>query len=152
MKKILCVILSMIFMFSGLTIAAYAEDAECAHDYQITVVAPTCVERGYTLHTCGQCGNFYKDAYTDAYGHSYGEWTVIDVATCTSEGLAERKCSRCTAFETKTTPVLEHKDKNNDGKCDACGFEIPVEDVFSPFDWLIALFRAIAEWFRAIFA
>ena len=54
--------------------------AQHTHSYTSTVVAPTCTEGGYTLHTC-QCGNSYKDTETAARGHFY--------ATSTSP------CSRC---------------------------------------------------------
>ena len=35
------------------------------HDYQSTVVAPTSTEKGYTLHTCGRCGDSYQDTFVD---------------------------------------------------------------------------------------
>ncbi|MBQ7406515.1 MAG: hypothetical protein IJW11_01990 [Clostridia bacterium] len=38
------------------------------HAYVPTVVAPTCTEAGYTEHKC-ECGDSYKDTYTDALGH-----------------------------------------------------------------------------------
>ena len=40
------------------------------HNYIDTVVEPTCVKNGYTLHTCA-CGAEYKDNITKAYGHNY---------------------------------------------------------------------------------
>ena len=43
------------------------------HTYKTEVVAPTCTEQGYTLHTCTGCGDSYKDTYVSALGHSYGE-------------------------------------------------------------------------------
>ena len=58
------------------------------HEYQEEVVAPTCTERGYTEHVCS-CGNSYKDSYTNALGHSYGEWIVVKEAT--EEETAEEK-------------------------------------------------------------
>ena len=36
-----------------------------SHDYASTVVAPTYNEQGYTLHKCVNCGDSYKDTYTD---------------------------------------------------------------------------------------
>ena len=35
-----------------------------------TVVAPTCTEKGYTLHTCTLCGESYRDTYVAATGHT----------------------------------------------------------------------------------
>lgn len=40
------------------------------HSYSETVVAPTCEEDGYTLHTC-LCGDSYKDNYVSKLGHKY---------------------------------------------------------------------------------
>ena len=34
-----------------------------SHHYTIEVSAPTTAERGYTLHTCSECGHSYKDNY-----------------------------------------------------------------------------------------
>lgn len=34
------------------------------HDYQVTVIAPTTEAEGYTLHTCGRCGDTYRDQET----------------------------------------------------------------------------------------
>lgn len=152
MKKILSVILCACLLMCPFAVFAFAEDtAECTHEYTVTVVAPGCATRGYTLHTCGKCGNFYYDNYTDPLGHSYGQWETVKEASCTEEGLMQRVCSRCNGYETKTVSVLDHVDKNSDGKCDKCGAKVKVEKVFSPFDWFKALFKAIREWFAYIF-
>ncbi len=34
-----------------------------SHTYQITIISPTSVEDGYTLHTCSECGDSYKDNF-----------------------------------------------------------------------------------------
>lgn len=43
------------------------ERNECKlyHDYINTVVDPTCIAAGYTIHTCSKCGYEYKDNYTE---------------------------------------------------------------------------------------
>ena len=41
------------------------------HSYTSEVIAPTCTEQGYTLHTCTDNDDSYKDNYTDPLGHSY---------------------------------------------------------------------------------
>lgn len=44
----------------------YTEDIPATgHKYVETVVDPTITEKGYTLHTCSNCGFFYKDNYTE---------------------------------------------------------------------------------------
>ena len=52
------------------------------HDYAETVVAPTCTEDGYTLHTCGRCGDEKTDAVVGKLGHTGGMATCKDLAIC----------------------------------------------------------------------
>ena len=65
------------------------------HNYEAVVIAPTCIEQGYTTHTCLTCGDSFGDEYTPAFGHT----EVIDNATgpsCTENGLTEGKhCDVC---------------------------------------------------------
>ena len=87
---------------------AYAEDTDCpalfdgypvlawqivnGHRYEITVVAPTCDEFGYTVHTCPGCGDSYTDEMIPAQ-HSYKG--VITKRTCTTEGFTTYTCTGC---------------------------------------------------------
>ena len=79
------------------------------HEYENTVVPPTCTEQGYTLRSC-PCGSEVKQNYVDALGHDM----VTDAAvapTCTKTGLTEGShCSRCDGATTaqKTVPALGH--------------------------------------------
>ena len=79
------------------------------HEYEDTVVPPTCTEQGYTLRTC-PCGSEVKQNYVDALGHDI----VTDAAvapTCTKTGLTEGShCSRCdeTIVKQKVVPALGH--------------------------------------------
>ena len=41
------------------------------HDYQETIVPPTCTIRGYTNHKCSRCGNEYNDTYVATIAHNY---------------------------------------------------------------------------------
>lgn len=159
MKKIskaLSVFLCLVMALSFFGVAAWAEGEEeteeCEHTYEATVVPPTCAEQGYTLHVCPKCGDHYADNYTSALGHSYGSWVEVTSATCTAEGLQERECSRCHGKETKTIPVKAHVDENEDGKCDACGAEMPVKYIFSPFEWLKSFIAFIRNLIQGIFA
>jgi len=40
------------------------------HDYTSVVTEPTCTKGGYTTHTCSICDGYYKDAETEAIGHT----------------------------------------------------------------------------------
>lgn len=46
------------------------------HSYQVSTVPATCIEQGCTIHSCS-CGDSYRDAYTDALGHSYSERRIL---------------------------------------------------------------------------
>lgn len=81
------------------------EKSDCEHTYKSVVTSPTCTERGYTTHTCSKCGDSYQDSYTDALGHSFGAWSVVQEATSTTSGLRERVCSVCQYKETETIPA-----------------------------------------------
>ena len=44
---------------------------EKGHDYFEDVIDPTCTEKGYTLHECTVCHNFYEDNYIETVAHSF---------------------------------------------------------------------------------
>lgn len=59
-----------------------------------TVVAPTCTEDGYTLHTCNENpAKTYQDTPVAALGHQYKE--VTTPATCGALGSVDNVCERC---------------------------------------------------------
>lgn len=64
------------------------EGAALGHNYQAEVTAPTCIEEGYTTHTCTRCGDSFETDRVPALGHSYenGVCTRCD-AEQASEGL-----------------------------------------------------------------
>ncbi len=45
--------------------------ADHLHNYTDAVTAPTCLEYGYTTHSCIICGEQNTDTYVNALGHSY---------------------------------------------------------------------------------
>ena len=40
------------------------------HSYNSVVTSPTCLDKGYTTHTCKVCNDTYIDNYVDALGHN----------------------------------------------------------------------------------
>ena len=72
------------------------------HSYASKVTAPTCTTQGYTTHTCSLCGHSYKDSYTNAQGHAWGEYVYNNDATNNTNGTKTRKCNVCNATETVT--------------------------------------------------
>ena len=73
--------------------------------------------------------------------HSFSEYTVINKATCTSSGSAQRACSDCGAKETKVLKPLEHEivygteeptctaDGAHTGTCGLCGALVSFESI-----------------------
>ena len=87
------------------------------HRYTSTVTNPTCTAQGYTTHTCS-CGDWYRDNFTNALGHSYGAWEQNKAPTCTAQGTEKRTCTRCNATQTRNVAELGHNYSN--GKCTRC--------------------------------
>ena len=92
------------------------------HRYTSTVTKPTCTAQGYTTHTCS-CGDWYRDNFTNALGHSYGAWEQNKAPTCTAQGTEKRSCTRCNATQTRNVAALGHNYSN--GKCTRCGAADP---------------------------
>ena len=70
----------------------------------------TCNETGLTDGViCVRC-NTVLTAQTEipALGHTFGDWTAIIEATCTTAGEEERACIRCSLKETRTVDPLGH--------------------------------------------
>ncbi len=40
--------------------------------------------------------------------HTYGDWTIVTAATCTTTGEKQRSCTRCGNVETQIIPVTSH--------------------------------------------
>lgn len=92
----------------GTVILAQQEIPASGHNYDMTVIPPTCTDAGYTSHVCNSCGDRYDDSATDAAGHNW-----LD-ATCASP----KTCSSCGATEGIT---LEHSYSDAyDTTCDVC--------------------------------
>ncbi len=78
------------------------------HDYKDEVVQSTCTEMGYTIHTCARCNDSYKDTYTNAAGHNFGEWVQTQAPACTEKGTEQRSCPRCKIIESREIEPLGH--------------------------------------------
>ena len=101
---------------------AYAKaslfDLPKKHIYITGVFAPTCTKQGYTIYTCSDCGDSYKDSYVDALGHDYEE--IVIAPNETEQGYTLHTCKRCgdsyTDHFTEPVPVYLAGDINGDGK------------------------------------
>lgn len=111
----------------------------CDHNYQETVVSPTCTRGGYTLHKCTKCGDSYQDNIVAALGHKpsaaweanatehwhecengcgeragVGEHTfdtgVVEAeATCETNGRIVYTCTTCGFQRADVLPKKGHK-------------------------------------------
>ncbi len=93
-------------------------EAEHTHSYAETVIAPTCTEKGYTLHKCS-CGDEYTDDEKPALGHKYADTVVAP--TCTGKGYTLHKCKCGDKYKDSEKSALGHK--YDDGVCTVCGYE-----------------------------
>ena len=129
-----------------------ADQEEVHYTYTDQVVAPTCTEQGYTLHTCKEDpAKSYQDSYVDALGHDYQEGTctrcgakdpdyvaepeytyTIQVVepTCTELGYTLHICNEDPSKTYKSDFVDSIDHVYEDGHCIYCGKE---EEVFHPF-------------------
>ena len=88
------------------------------HDYTEKVVKPTCEKGGYTLHTCKNCHDSYKDQQTKTLLHWYGEWTS------NGDGTHSAACKRkdCKHVSKTECAIVEFKqDEATRTLCPVCG-------------------------------
>ena len=88
------------------------------HDYTEKVVKPTCEKGGYTLHTCKNCNDSYKDHQTKTLLHWYGEWTS------NGDGTHSAACKRkdCKHVGKTECAIVEFKqDEATRTLCPVCG-------------------------------
>ena len=79
------------------------------HSYTEQVIAPTCTDQGYTIHTCSGCDSTYRDSYVSPLGHSFGRWAESKAAACTAEGEETRTCTRCGQTQIQPIPAIGHE-------------------------------------------
>ena len=74
-------LLSYSFYWDSITVVLTDGNIVHEHEYTSEVVAPTCEDKGYTLHTCA-CGESYKDTSVNALGHNFvdGVCTTCELA------------------------------------------------------------------------
>ena len=89
----------------GCTYTTKVEIPAPGHDYTEKVVKPTCEKGGYTLHTCKNCNDSYKDHQTKTLLHWYGEWTSngdgTHSATCKRKDCKHVGKTECAIVEFK---------------------------------------------------
>ena len=99
--------------------------AALGHQWKEVSRTGNCGVAGEIHYVCEHDSNHTKTEHVEATGnHTWGEWTIVTEATCTSNGSKERECSVCHKKETETIPATGHHWKDNgDGThtCPDCG-------------------------------
>lgn len=101
----------------------------CFHEYEETVIDPTCTEGGKTVLECIKCGKVKETDPTDPTGHDY---TVTDFPpTCDAEGYTEHLCHCGDRFVTDILPPTGHRlsDTVTPPDCDSIGYTVHVCEV-----------------------
>ncbi len=86
------------------------KEPEHTHKYESLVTEPTCVDEGYTTHTC-TCGDSYTDSPVAATGHKWDEGKVTKEATEEAEGEKTFTCTACGETKTEKIAKLSHTHK-----------------------------------------
>ncbi|MBE5942742.1 MAG: hypothetical protein E7264_09425 [Lachnospiraceae bacterium] len=69
---------------------------------------------------CGIFSGTIRKNYTIGHcEHTFGEWQILQEATCVTQGEKRRQCSKCKDYETEDTDVIAHQYTN--GVCTGCG-------------------------------
>lgn len=128
-KSLLIKISTLALSVCSLLYIGTACKEEHTHSYTETVTAPTCTEQGFTTYTCS-CGDSYVDAYVNALGHDFTNYTYNNDAKCGVIGTETATCNNgCGTTDTryKFHTALQHEYidyvYNNDAKCEENGTE-----------------------------
>lgn len=65
----------------------------CDHEYTTQKVKATCTSKGYTIHTCKNCGNVYNDSYTEFAQHDMR--STVTYPTYFKGGYTTYTCANC---------------------------------------------------------
>lgn len=103
MKKILFALLIVAILMSAMLFVACDDPDEPdepdtpdhVHTYSDTVVDPTCISGGYTLHTCTECGYKMRDTFTSASSTNHSYTIETFDATCTEDAYTVKTCEYC---------------------------------------------------------
>ena len=80
------------------------------HTFSEETTSPTCTDRGYTTHTCTECGYSYQDSEVPALNHDYHKNVDKSVkATAAADGYDYYECSHdASHYYTVPTSVPTH--------------------------------------------
>ena len=103
---------------------------KCSRCNKIETVTTEALGHNYGSATCtspAMCIRCYETT-GQPIGHDWGDWEIIVAATCTTDGVARQKCSRCDATNEQTTGKSGHNYVSatctTKSRCTNCGNEI----------------------------
>lgn len=109
MKKLFIVLLITALLTTGCFVFTACNDKEVQHEHNFieTVVNPTCMQEGYTLHKC-DCGKEYQDNFVVATGHNYGAPTYTwNGKFCTAKRTCINGCGHVDSETSEGEYVLD---------------------------------------------
>lgn len=122
-----------IYCYAGTAGEQYAKDngfeyeilkEECAHKLKHITVPASCTVNGMEYDLCTECGDTFNSKVIAALGHSWGNWYVSKQPTESADGEETRKCTKCSAIETRKIEKLKTV------KDEKTGVEIIYKDEF----------------------
>ena len=112
-KNLFIILLALLAVTAGVFVSACAVHE---HDYRPEIINSTCSEKGYTLYSC-DCGESYKEDYTDELGHEYDydqiSWTWNDagessaVITCKRNGCTQDQMGHIRTYQADIDEKIE---------------------------------------------
>lgn len=90
-RSISCTVETTVYDCSRCNYSLVSTAEGYGHNYVASITEPTCTSGGYTIFTCSNCGDSYKDNITQPLGHNY---SVAQNSSCTG-GTTTYKCARC---------------------------------------------------------
>lgn len=97
---------------------------ECAHKLKHITVPASCTVNGMEYDLCTECGDTFNSKVIAASGHSWGNWYISKQPTESADGEETRKCTKCSAIETRKIEKLKTV------KDEKTGVEIIYKDEF----------------------
>lgn len=100
------------------------ETQETGCTYKTSILAPTCANQGFTLHTCSECKHTRREQLVPPTGqHSMSAWRDME------DGQHHRSCADCGHAEAQKHIVdwIPDPDGAHAGQCRSCAFKLLTE-------------------------
>lgn len=84
---------------------------DCVYDDSAWTIKvyPNCVNDGQESANCTICGEAGYRKINATGIHEFGDWEVLEEATCTRNGEEKRKCKWCPASESRDIAMTDHQ-------------------------------------------